>query len=61
MTGDGVDVDKLEGIKWFTLAAKAGNANAQNVLGQIYKNGDGSVAIDIQESNKWYMMAAVKR
>ncbi len=60
MTGDGVAVDKPEGIKWWTLAAKAGDANAQKNLGLCYKFGEG-VAIDMQESNKWYAMAAVPR
>jgi TPR repeat protein len=60
MTGDGVDVDKLKGIKWWTLAAKAGNADAQENLGFCYKFGNG-VAIDIQESKKWFAMAAVPR
>jgi TPR repeat protein len=57
MTGNGVAVDKLEGIKWWTLAAKAGEINAQKNLGICYKTGNG-VAVDIQESNKWFAMAA---
>ena len=60
MKGGRVDVDKQEAIKWFTLAAKAGSANAQKFLGILYKTGDG-VVVDIQESNKWLALSIAPR
>jgi hypothetical protein len=55
--GVGVGVDKVEGIKWFRLAANQGDAQAQYNLGQAYSHGDG-VSIDKVEAVKWFRLAA---
>ena len=37
--GYGTDKNNTEAVKWFRLAAEQGNADAQNNLGECYKNG----------------------
>ncbi len=37
MKGDGIAVDKIEAIKWYTRAAEAGDADAQTMLDRIKK------------------------
>ena len=44
-------------VKWYTLAAEAGDADAQYSLGWCYQYDDG-VAIDMHEAVKWYTLAA---
>ena len=55
--GLGVPKDNKTAAKWYTLAAKQGNANAQNSLGRMYKNGTG-VPKDNKTSAEWYTLAA---
>jgi TPR repeat protein len=56
-TGDGVEPDPTEGVKWYRAAAENGSSMAQYNLGIIYKNGHG-VAQDYAEASRWYRMAA---
>ncbi len=41
-------------------AGRAGNAQAQFLLGQLSDNGFGSVALDPREAARWYRMAAAQ-
>jgi len=54
---DGVGQDRAEGLNWFRKAAAAGNENAMNNLGIIYRDGLG-VEADQVESHAWFMKAA---
>ena len=54
---DGVGQDRAEGLKWFKKGAAAGNENAMNNLGIIYRDGIG-VEADQVESHAWFMKAA---
>lgn len=56
-TGDGVQQNKSEAMKWCMKAAKQGYAKAQFNLGFLYHNGEG-VRQDRHEALKWYMKAA---
>ena len=49
--------DYNKAFKWWLLAAKQGNADAQYGLGLCYKNGSG-VDKDLSEAFKWYSKAA---
>ncbi len=49
--------DYTAAYKCFQVAAEAGNAEAQNLMGFCYENGQG-VAKDYTESVKWYRKAA---
>jgi TPR repeat protein len=44
-------------LKWFRLAALQGDADAQYVLGDMYKNGLGGPQ-DYEEAVKWYRKSA---
>jgi S1-C subfamily serine protease len=44
-------------VKWYTLAAKQGDADAQYFLGWMYDNGDG-VPQDDKTALKWFTLAA---
>jgi TPR repeat protein len=44
-------------LKWYTLAAKQGNIDAQNNLGGMYKKGKG-VPQNYKTAVKWYTLAA---
>ena len=44
-------------LKWYTLAAKQGNTDAQNNLGGIYNKGKG-VSQNYKTAVKWYRLAA---
>ena len=55
--GEGVPENKTEAVKWLTLAAEQGDAEAQYWLGFMYDNGDG-VPADDMEAVKWYTLAA---
>lgn len=46
-------------MKWFTLAAKQGDADAQYYLGEMYADGDG-VPRNLKTAIKWYTRAAEK-
>ncbi|MCI7623914.1 MAG: protein kinase [Clostridiales bacterium] len=49
--------NSAEAVKWYTLAADRGFADAQNNLGVCYENGNG-VAKSYAEAVKWYKLAA---
>jgi len=53
----GVPKDYAEAMKWFSLAARQGNANAQERLGIMYENARG-VPKDYAEAMKWFSLAA---
>ena len=49
--------NSAEAVKWYTLAADRGFADAQNNLGVCYVNGSG-VELNYEEAAKWYRLAA---
>jgi uncharacterized protein len=49
--------DDFEFATWYRRAADQGLAAAQNILGQLYRDGEG-VARDYAEANRWYRLAA---
>ena len=49
--------DYKKATKWFTLAAEAGNSDAQNNLGTLYTLGHG-VEKDFTKAAHWYQLAA---
>jgi TPR repeat protein len=55
--GKGVPEDCAEAVKWYRMAAERGHADAQRILGMIYKNGD-YLEKDYTEAVKWYRKAA---
>lgn len=58
-TGDGVEQDYAEALKWYREAAKHGDAGAECLLGLAYANGLG-VDKDETEAVKWYRKSAEK-
>ncbi|MDO5133594.1 MAG: protein kinase [Eubacteriales bacterium] len=56
-TGDGVEQDYTEALKWFTKAAEQDNETAQYILGHMYQSGEGTRQ-DYREALKWYTGAA---
>jgi TPR repeat protein len=54
--GYGVTLDRVEGIRWYQLAANQGQAGAQNNLASLYLNGDG-VAADPIVGLMWLILA----
>lgn len=56
-TGDGVQLDEREAVRWFIKAAEQGNVLAQSKLGSIYYSGRGVP----QDSNRAYFWMAVAR
>lgn len=54
--GIGVQPDKNQAIKWWTLAAKEGFIHAQYDLGVAYSRGDG-IEKNSKEALKWYNLA----
>jgi hypothetical protein len=55
--GQGVLQNYKTALKWYTLAAKQGDARAQNNLGLMYANGQG-VPRNYKTAVKWYTLAA---
>ena len=51
--------NSTEAVRWYTLAADRGFADAQNNLGVCYANGSG-VELNYDEAAKWYRLAADK-
>ena len=49
--------DFAAAVKWFTLAAEQGDADAQFNLGMVYWDGEG-VSQDIKAAMKWFTLAA---
>lgn len=56
-TGDGVELNEQEAIRWFIKAAEQGNVLAQSKLGSIYYSGRGVP----QDPNRAYFWMAVAR
>ena len=56
-TGRGVPKNDKTAVKWYRLAAKQGDADAQNNLGWMYDNGKG-VSQNDKTAVKWYKLAA---
>jgi uncharacterized protein len=56
-TGEGVERDSAEAVKWYRLAAERGHAMAQNNLGVAYLRGRG-VAQSDAEALKWFRKSA---
>ena len=44
-------------MRWYRIAAKQGNVNAQSNFGLMYAEGKG-VSQDVREAVRWYRMAA---
>ena len=57
--GQGVPQDDKEAFKWYRLAAKQGQVEAQYNLGAMYFKGQG-VPQDYKEALKWYRLAAAQ-
>ena len=55
--GRGTDVDKEEAVRWYRLAAVAGEADAQASLGQCLFHGNGC-AVNREEAAYWWRQAA---
>jgi TPR repeat protein len=56
-TGEGVEKDDKEAVKWYRKAAEQGEHAAQFNLGQMYRNGIG-VPKDIVTAYTWHNIAA---
>jgi len=54
---EGVGQDRAEGVDWFKKGAAAGDRNAMNNLGIIYRDGAG-IEADRAESHAWFLKAA---
>jgi TPR repeat protein len=57
--GEGVPKDAAEAVKWARPAAEAGNARAQDLMGDFYADGAG-LPKDYVEAAKWFRMAAAQ-
>ena len=57
MSGDGVNQDAVEAVKWYRKAAEQGDADAQQTLGECYYFG-GVVTKDLVEAVNWFHKAA---
>lgn len=56
-TGDGVQRNSDECIRWYTIAAMNGHPASQHNLGVLYMNGDG-VERDYEQAYTWGVLAA---
>jgi len=56
-TGDGVNADVAEAVRWYRQAAQKGHPRAQCFLGVMLQNGKG-VAKDQAQAIQWYRKAA---
>ncbi|RXK80297.1 sel1 repeat family protein, partial [Chlorobaculum sp. 24CR] len=57
LKGDTVEKSDTEALKWLRLSAEQGCAEAQHILGLIYKNGR-EVKRNPTEAVKWFRLAA---
>lgn len=57
--GAGVARDPEAAFRWFSLAARSGDAEALNMVGRCYEIGWG-VPVDVREAAEWYGRAAGK-
>lgn len=58
--GLGFKKDRKEAQKWSALAAKQGNADAQQLLGSLYYKGEGAEPDDVSKAYMWYDVAAAQ-
>jgi TPR repeat protein len=49
--------DNREAVRWFKVAAEAGDPTAQRALGEALQSGRGT-AVDLRQARKWYEKAA---
>ena len=56
-SGQGVEQDHKEAVKWYQKAADQGHAGAQSNLGVKYDDGDGVLEDDVQ-AYAWYNISA---
>lgn len=56
--GLGVDEDLVEAARWYSRAARRGNANAQTKMGVFLAQGLGRVAQDYTQAAAWFREAA---
>lgn len=56
-SGDGVEVDPEEAVRWFQLSASKGYMDAQYRLAQAYDNGYGLAKNEVK-ANRWFCLAA---
>ena len=54
--GDGVKLNEVEAVRWFTRAAEQGNVGAQSKLGSLYYSGRG-VPQDLNSAYVWMVVA----
>lgn len=54
--GDGVKLNEVEAVRWFTKAAEQGNVGAQSKLGSLYYSGRG-VPQDLNSAYFWMVVA----
>jgi TPR repeat protein len=52
-----VEQDDKQAVTWFTKAAEQGNADAQDLVGFSYYEGNG-VEQDYTQATKWYTKSA---
>jgi TPR repeat protein len=57
MKGYGVEPDDIFALRYFRLAAKAGNQSAQGLLADAYDKGWFGLPIDPNEAEKWRQKA----
>jgi hypothetical protein len=57
--GQGVPKAPKEALKYFRMAAQAGNARAQFNLATLYTNGDDGIPQDLPRALIWFNAAAV--
>ena len=57
-SGQGVEQDFKEAVKWYRKAADQGYASAQLSLGRMYESGDGVLKDDVI-AYAWYNITAV--
>ena len=55
--GDGVKLNEVEAVRWFTKAAEQGNVGAQSKLGSLYYSGRG-VPQDLNRAYFWMVVAS---
>jgi hypothetical protein len=58
-TGDGVEENAKEALRWYRAAADTGHASAQNNLGSMYLHGIGA-PVAFVEAVRWYRAAAAQ-
>ena len=54
----GLEIDLEEARKWYRIAAKNEDGDAQWVLGRASEKGMLGIEVDLEEAMKWYQMAA---